>query len=168
MDPLDSTIWFGGLVMAHAVWIVSEIEEGSLLCPFALLQTGDERQFIAFESETQAEAVLRGKASFSEHRDAVDFWGFARDGLMSRPESAQEKVDVLTVSSWRRDLDEPVTLLQRYVPKVSGQFRLLGEMEIGVHGMVTLEPVQTSFRSLAMSGVESHPQGALWLTWSSQ
>ena len=168
MRPFESAIWFGGLVMAYAAWIVSEIEEGSLLCPFAFLQSGDERRVIAFEFESQAESVQRGEASLAEHRDTVDCWGFARDGLLSDSGSVQKKVDVLTVSSWRRGLDEPVILRQRYMPNMGGHFRLLGAIEVAVHGAVTPEPAQTSFRSLAMSGVQSHPQGALWLTWTSR
>jgi hypothetical protein len=154
--------------MAHAAWIVSDMEEGSLLCPFAFLQSGDERRVIAFESASQTESVQRGEASLIEYRDTIDFWGFARDGLLFDPGSVHNKVDVLTVLAWRRGLDEPVVLRQRYVPNLDGHFRLLGAIEIAVHGVVTPEPAQTSFRSLALSGVESHPQGALWLTWTSR
>jgi hypothetical protein len=130
MNTLDDAIRFGGLVMAHAAWIVSDIEEGSLLCPFALLQTGDERHVVAFESESQAESVERGKASFDEQRGIVDFWGFAREGLLSNLGSDEAKVDVLTVSSWKRGLDEPVVLRQCFVPNTQGSFRLLGPLEI--------------------------------------
>lgn len=169
MTPLEGAIRFGGLVMAHAAWVVSEIEEGSLLCPFAFLQTGDERRVIAFESESQAESVRRGEASLAEHQNDIDLWGFARDGFLSDlTSSVQKKVDVLAVSSWHRGLAQPVTLHQRYVMNPGGHFRLLDSLEIEVHGVVAPEPAQPSLRSLAMSGVESHPQGALWLKWTSQ
>lgn len=167
MGPLDSAIWFGGLVISHAAWIASDIEEGSLLCPFAIIQTGDERRVVAFESESHAKSVQQGKASLSEYRDTADFWGFARDGLLAYPESAQQEVDVLTVSSWGQGLDEPVILRQRYMPKKRGRFKLLGSIEIAVHGLIVPEPAQTSFRSLAISGVESHPRGVLWQNWTS-
>ncbi len=166
MAPLNSAIWFGGLVMAHAAWIVSDMEEGSLLCPFAMLQSGDDRWVIAFESESQHESVQQGKASLAEHSAAVDFWGFAHDGLLSYPGWVEKKVDVLTVSSWRRGLDEPIILRQRYVPNVQGRFRLLGSIEIAIHGMVAPEPAQTTLNSLAMSGVEDHPHGDLYGTWT--
>jgi hypothetical protein len=167
MNTLDDAIRFGGLVMAHAAWIVSDIEEGSLLCPFALLQTGDERHVVAFESESQAESVERGKASFDEQRGIVDFWGFAREGLLSNLGSDEAKVDVLTVSSWKRGLDEPVVLRQCFVPNTQGSFRLLGPLEIAIHGRIPAEPTQTSLRSIAIQGIQQHSHGELWAVWTS-
>jgi hypothetical protein len=167
MSALDDAVQFGGIVLAHAAWVVSGIEEGSVLCPFMVLQTGHERRVIAFESPTQAESVRRGEASFLEQKDSVDFWGFAWEGFLSYPGSDRKKHDVLTVSSWGRNLDEPILLRQRFVPNTRGPFQLVGPIEIAIHGMVTPEPIQTSLRSVALQGVQQHSQGGRWGAWTS-
>jgi hypothetical protein len=167
MTAFDDAIRFGGLVMAHAAWIASDLEEGSLVCPFALVQTGDEQHVVAFESETQAESIARGKANFDEQRKSVDFWAFAREGLLSYVGSDQAKIDVLTVSSWKRGLDEPVVLRQRFIPKAQGSFRLVGPLEIAVHGMIPAESTQKALRTLAVQGIQQHSHGDLWVAWSS-
>jgi hypothetical protein len=165
MAAFDDAVRFGGMVLAHAAWIASELEDGAFVCPFAIIQTGGEREVVAFESESQAESIERGKASFLDYREVVDYWSFAREGLLSHVGSDEAKVDVLTVSAWKQGIDEPVFLRQRFVPKMSGGFKLVGPLEIAVHGMIPPEPTHSALREIALLGVKQHPSGELWASW---
>jgi hypothetical protein len=132
------------------------------------MQTDGDREVIPFESDSQAESIERGKASFPEYRDRVDFWGFAREGLLSYAGSDHPKVDVLTVSSWKcgLDLEEPIVLQQRFIPKMRGCFKLVGPLDVSVHGMVPSEPTQTALKLIAIQGIQQHPHGDLWASWT--
>lgn len=166
MAQFEEAVRFGGMVLAHAAWIASDLEEGELVCPFAIIQTGGEREVVAFESDGQAESVERGKASFQDYKGRVDFWSFAREGLLSHVGSDAPKVDVLIVLAWRQGLDEPVILHQRFNPRMKGGFRLVGPLEIAVHGMILRDPTSSVLRSIALQGIEQHPHGELWATWT--
>jgi hypothetical protein len=166
MAQFEDAVRFGGTVLAHAAWIASDLEDGELVCPFAIIQTGCEREVVAFESDSQAESVERGKASFQDYKERVDFWSFAREGLLPYVGSDQSKVDVLTVSAWGKGLDEPVILRQRFNPKVKGGFKLVGPIDVAIHGVIPPEPTSSDLRLIALQGVEQHPHGELWATWT--
>src|ERR1700722_534525 len=150
---LFDAVRFGGMALAHAAWIASDLEDGALVCPFTIIETAGEREVIPFESDSQAESIERGKASFQEYRDKVGFWSFAREGLLSSVGSDQPKVDVLSVSAWKIGLEEPIILQQCFVPKSTGVFKLIGSLTISVHGMVPPEPMQTKLQMIAFEGV---------------
>jgi hypothetical protein len=162
---LFDTVRFGGMVLAHAAWIASDLEDGSLICPFAIIETAGERKVITFESDSQAESIERGKASFEEYRDKVGFWSFAREGLLSYVGGDQPKVDVLSVSAWKVGLEEPIILQQCFVPKATGVFKLIGPLTISIYGMIPPEPTQTKLQVIALEGIKQHPHGELWTTW---
>ena len=162
---LFDAVRFGGMVMAHAVWIASDLEDGELVCPFTIIETGGEREVIPFESNGQAESIERGKASFHEYKDKVGFWSFAREGLLSSVGSDQPKIDVLTVSAWKAGLEEPIIMQQCFVPKPTGVFKLIGSLIISVHGMIPPEPTQTKLQMIAFEGIKQHPHGELWTSW---
>jgi hypothetical protein len=166
MALLEDAVRFGGMVLAHAAWIASELEEGELVCPFAIIQTGSEREVVPFESNSQAESIERGKASFQDFSRKVDLWSFAREGLRSYLGPDDTKVDVLTVTAWKRGLDEPIVLQQAFIPRATGRFKLLGSLEVSVHGMIPPEPTHSVLRSIALQGVGQHPQGDSWTSWS--
>jgi len=166
MAQLDDAVRFGGMVLAHAAWIASDLEDGSLVCPFAIIQTGSEREVVAFESDSQAESVERGKASFEDYKERVEFWSFAREGLLLHVGGDEPKVDVLTVSAWRQGLDEPVILRQRFHPRMKGSFKLVGPIEVAIHGMIPPEPTRSTLGLIAIQGVKQHPHGELWATWT--
>jgi hypothetical protein len=129
MAHFEDAVRFGGTVLAHAAWIASDLEDGALVCPFAIIQTGGEREVIAFESDSQAESIELGKASFQDYKERVEFWSFAREGLLSYVGSDGPKVDVLTVSVWGQGLDEPLMLRQRFNSNAKGGFKLVGPIE---------------------------------------
>jgi hypothetical protein len=166
MNPLEDALRFGGFTLAHATWIVSDLEEGELLCPIAVVTKDDERKVIPFESDSQAEAIERGKNSLEELKDSVDRWAFAREGLLSIEETNDPKQDVIAVSAWVQGLDEPIILQQIFKPKASGIFSLIGPIRIAIHGQRPTEDVQLGLRLIAMQGVASHPHGSQWRRWA--
>jgi hypothetical protein len=85
MSAFDEALRFGGLVMAHAAYVASDLAQGDLLCPFVVIETGGVREVVTFDSDSQVESIERGKASFADYKDAVTFWGFAREGLSPIP-----------------------------------------------------------------------------------
>lgn len=98
LSPTNRAVRFGGMVLAHAAFIASDLAEGELICPFAIVTKDDRREVVPFEAESQAEAVESGKASLAEFKDQIDYWGLGREGLWSEPD-APEKTDVLIVST---------------------------------------------------------------------
>jgi hypothetical protein len=166
MAALDEALRFGGFVMAHAAWIASSLATGELICPFAVVTTGDARKVIPFEAETQAAAIENGKHSFEDLKWSVDAWALAREGLFSVLGRDQPKIDSLLVSSWVKGLDEPIILRQLFRPKEKGGFGLIGQIVVAIHGMIPSDEVHAQLLLPAMEGVCSHPHGSGWERWS--
>src|SRR5690606_13568843 len=99
MSPAEIAARFGGFAMAHAALVASGLEEGELVCPFAIVEKEGRREVLDFEAETQVEGIEFGKASLHQQDPGTDAWAFAREGLMSQPGSP-DKQDVLLVSAW--------------------------------------------------------------------
>ncbi len=147
-----------GLTMMQAASIASVLGEHELICPFAVVSKGSDRQFIAFESETQDEAVAKGWASLDEWRGQIDLWAFAREGLVSSPEG---KVDVLVVAAWGPTMNEPVIFTQQFNPSAKGGFALLGPVAIPDLAATDLNRVAEAFSA----GVAEHSKGGKWYDW---
>jgi hypothetical protein len=165
LSPTERAIRFGGMVLAHAALVASDLAEGELICPFAIITKDDRRQVVPFEAESQAEAVANGKASLEELKSQVDYWGFGREGLWSHPDETDNKTEVLTVSTWTHGLDDPVILMQRFRPASTGQFSLLGTVEIVIDGHVLPSEKAGPLRSLVSDGVAMHPSEVPWASW---
>ena len=73
LSPTKRAVRFGGMVLAHAAFVASDLAEGELICPFAIITKDDRRQVVPFEAESQAEAVANGKASLGELKSQVDY-----------------------------------------------------------------------------------------------
>lgn len=164
LSPTERAIQFGGMVLAHAAYIASDLPEGEFICPFAIITKDDRRQFVPFEAESQVEAVASGKASLAEFKDQIDYWGFGREGLWSEP-SFTDKTDVLTVSSWTHGMEEPVILMQRFRPAATGQFLLLGAVDIVFNGQVLTSDKADPLRALVSKGIAMHPSQVPWASW---
>jgi len=164
LSPTERAVQFGGMVLAHAAYIASDLPEGELICPFAIITKDDRRQVVPFEADSQAEAVASGKASLAEFKDHIDYWGFGREGLWSEPGST-DKTDVLIVSSWTHDMEEPVTLMQRFRPAATGQFLLLGAVDIVLDGHVLTSDKADPLRALVSNGIAMHPSRVPWASW---
>jgi len=68
----DKVAKHAGLTMMQAASIASVLEAEELICPFAVISKGPNRQSVAFESETQDEAVSKGWASLDEWKGEID------------------------------------------------------------------------------------------------
>jgi hypothetical protein len=147
-----------GLTMMQAASIASALGEQELICPFAVVSKGSDRQSIAFEPETQDEAVAKGWASLDEWRGQIDLWAFAREGLMVSPEG---KVDVLVVAAWGPTMNEPAIFTQRFRPSTKGGFALLGPVAVQDLPAAELSRVAEAFGA----GIAEHPKGEKWYDW---
>jgi hypothetical protein len=165
MSTLEDALRYGGFVLAHAAWIASDLEAGELICPIAVVAIGDERRVVPFEADSQREAIDRGKASFNDFKNEADAWALAREGRFFVEGEATPKKDILTVSSWVRHLDEPITLQQMFRPKQQGGFYLFDELRISIHGTVPPDKVHSRLQRVAMEGIGLHPHGAKWSSW---
>ncbi len=164
MIPLEDALRFGGITLAHAAWIASDLHDGELVCPIVIAEKDDSREILACEASTQHEAVELGTQKTKELMSAdVDRWAFAREGLIDDPEST-DKADVLLVSCWSKGLDEPVKVLQTFAPNGPGSFRLIGPPVIFIHEHACTEPTQSKLRMFMKRGIESHPHASMWFT----
>jgi hypothetical protein len=154
----DEVARHAGITMMQAASIASVLGEEELICPFAVLSRGSDRQSIAFESETQDEAVSKGWASLDEWKGQIDLWAFAREGLMSTPEG---KVDVLVVAAWGQKMKEPVIFTQRFLPSAKGGFALLGPIAIQDLPLAEMDRVSAAFSA----GIAEHPKAGRWFEW---
>ena len=164
LSPTERAVQFGGMVLAHAAYIASDLPEGELICPFAIITKDDRRQVVPFEAESQVEAIAIGKASLAEFKDQIDYWGFGREGLWSEPDST-EKTDVLIVSSWTHGMEESIILVQRFRPAATGQFLLLGALDIVLDGHVLTSDNADPLRTLVSDGIAMHPSQVPWARW---
>lgn len=119
----EATALLAGFVLAHAAWSVSDLPEGQLLVPLAMIEEGSERKLVRFEAETQEGAISKGKEFVLEQKAAASTWAFAREGQIN---TATGYVDILVVEAWSDGMAEPITYIQPFQPFASGAFKLLG------------------------------------------
>jgi hypothetical protein len=165
VSPFDDALRFGGFVLAHAVWIASDLPSGELVCPIAVVERGDSREVIPFEATSQEEAIRLGKQMVAELTGTVDRWAFAREGLWSVLGSDSPKLDVLSVTAWSNGLDEPIILQQCFSPAAKGTFLLLGPIKIVLHGAACSEEIKGKIMPTILQGINQHPKGENWVRW---
>jgi hypothetical protein len=154
----DIVLRHAGLVMTQAASIASVLESGELICPFAVITKGENRQSIEFEAASQDEAVSEGWASLGKYEEHLDLWAFAREGLIN---GAEGKEDVLLVAAWAHGMAKPVIFLQRFLPRGRGGFALVGPIVAQDQPATELGRIADAF----MEGVREHPKGHLWPSW---
>lgn len=164
LSPVEIAARFGGFVMAHAALVASDLEEGELVCPFAVIEQAGKRKVMNFEADTQDQAVAQGRASLQQLEAGTTAWAFAHEGLMSTP-GADTQQDVLLVSAWAPGIEEPLLLIQAFNPAPNGGFALVGELEIEVDGSAPAPHVQAVLQAEAMIGVGMHPRNVPWEAW---
>lgn len=71
---------FVGLTLAHTGFIGSG-QNGELMVPYLILQSGAKREVQNFEAATQQEAVEMAHKAIEEQQDSVDAWSYAQEGL---------------------------------------------------------------------------------------
>jgi hypothetical protein len=83
MAAFDDALRFGGLVMAHAAYVASDLAKGDLVCPFAVIESGGVREVVTFESDSQLESI----SARSDSRQASGFDMLPAEGIRSCPYS---------------------------------------------------------------------------------
>jgi len=153
----DAVVRHAGLVMMQLASIASNLEDGALVCPFAVVTKGTDRQSIAFESETQDEAVAKGWASLEQWKSNIDLWALAREGLVKSPRG---KDDVLLVAAWTFGMAEPAMFTQRYERTERG-FRLPGPVAVDNLAPSAIKEIGEAFAA----GIDEHPNAHFWNEW---
>lgn len=160
--PSPEALDFAGFVMMHCGLIADENRAGELICPFAVIWGENGRRVENFESETQAEAVERGWASLAASRERSEWWAFGREGLY-RTEHGPE--DVLVVTVWTPELDEPFTVMQPFARATDESLRVIGSPQLFTGGRHEPERVDEWDASSFYRGMESHPRSARLASW---
>jgi hypothetical protein len=165
MTPVpEAAVLLAGFVLAHAAWSASDLPEGVLLVPLAVVEVDGERRLLRFEAETQEQAIAQGKLAMQKAMATADAWAFARDGLFDRGE---DKVDVLSVDLWAKGMLKPVTLVQQYQPfAAAGKFRIVGDPIVVMEGVAQAPPVVADLLEAVQRGIRSHSKVVkLWDSW---
>ena len=163
-DPLTSNpILLLGFTLGHAVWSISDAEEDELLCPLAFIEKDGILELLRFESETQEEAISRGKDYINLHKENASVSSFAREGLFPQ----QNNVDVILVESWSNEDSESYGAIQKFVPNEGkGKFQLLDEPIILINGVIQTEEIAKKLKEKLEHGIQAHSKVApLWNTW---
>lgn len=162
----DSLLALAGFVFAHAAWSVSDLPNGDLLVPLAIVEKAGQRQLLRFEAQSQETAIAEGKATLARHEQDIDAWAFAREG---RIKEAGGYVDVLTIEAKARGEASAVVFVQRFQPFATGTFKLLGQPSVIVGGKELSESEAKPYLAGLYTGVRSHGKAAEhWQEWQLQ
>jgi hypothetical protein len=163
--PSSQALQFAGFVLLHCGAIADDNRGGELICPFAVLWDNDGRRVVHFESETQEEAVQCGWSSLAASQERAEWWAFGREGLIRTEGQA---LDVLLVSVWTPEQDEPFTITQGFARANDASLYLVGPPDLLIGGRNGAESVSEWDREILLQGIRSHPQGAKWSSWLPQ
>ena len=157
----------GGLVLAHAVWSVSDTSPAELLAPLAIVERNGQRTLQRFEAQTQVGAIENGKRAMAEAMRTSDAWAFAREGALRVPATNPITTDVIVIDFWAKGMATSATAYQRFergTPK--RPFRLIGDPEIAIDGKMLDEDAAKPIVETLLRGVASHSQVApRWKDW---
>lgn len=159
----ESASLLAGFILAHSAWSTSDLPQGDLLVPLAIVEIGEERKLVRFEAETQEQAIAKGKEFVAEQQSSASAWAFAREDQMN---TSTGKVDVLVVDAWATGMSEPITYIQPFQPYASGSFKLLGPAVPVIAGSMLSPAASESYLTVLYHGVSSHGKAAsLWDSW---
>jgi len=155
----EAVVKHAGFVMAHAAVIVSVLEPHELICPFAVVTKGDNRESIEFEAENQDEAVSEAWSSLDKYRDHIDLWGMAREGLVT---ASGVKEDVLVVAVWTHGMPEAAIFTQQFRDR-GNAFALVGP--VALQSRSSSEELEL-MREWFHQGIGLHPKSSQWWIWA--
>ena len=156
-----------GFTLAHAAWNVAEAAAEELLCPFAFIERDGNLELIRFESETQGDAISKGKNYINLHKENAVVSSFAREGLF--PEQ-NKKVDVLLVECWANNDTKHYGVIQKFLPNEGkGKFLLVDEPIMLIDGVIRTEGTASKLMENLELGIKSHSKVAqLWNQWKAK
>ena len=158
----EQALLAAGFALAHALWSISDLEDG-LLVPLAIVRSGSQPKLFRYEGATQQEAIETGKRATAGFTASSETWAFARDGVLRD----EEVIDVISVDCWAPGMIAPVTLIQRYVPFTRNRrFQLIGGIQLVVDGTIVREEAAEPAIKIVREGLLSHFKVAeLFPTW---
>ena len=153
-----------GFTLAHAAWSIAEAEGQELLCPLAFIERDGNLDLLRFESETQEDAIAKGKDYINIYKENAIVSSFAREGLLTEQ---NREFDVLLVECWAKHQIERYEVIQKFTPnKGKAKFRLLGEPIILIDGLIQIEETANKLKEKLEQGIQSHSEVAhLWGQW---
>ncbi|WP_064791663.1 hypothetical protein [Shewanella woodyi] len=152
---------FVGLTLAHTGFIGSG-QNGELMVPYLILQSGAKREVQNFEAATQQEAVEMAHKAIEEQQDSVDAWSYAQEGVVELEDGTKQ--DVYLIKAWSNELAQPVQLYQRCQ---SSPFKLIGNIQIlnFEEAGFSMEDADT-FMNALNNGILSHKSAnENWESW---
>jgi hypothetical protein len=156
-----------GFALAHAAWSISDLEDGDLLCPLAVVEQHDgSRRMTRFEANTQEQAILAGKAAMRSATSVAAAWAFAREGAW-RQIGEDSSVDVLALDFWGSGMTAAANLIYPFYRATNGgRFRIGSAPSIVVGGRVLSSDVASPSFGTILTGVHSHAMVTkLWPDW---
>ena len=160
----DSLLNLAGFAFAHAIWSVSDLPNGELLVPLAIVEKAGQRQLLRFEAESQEKAIADGKATLAEHEQELDAWVFVREGQINENGLY---VDALTIEAKSRENSSSIVFVQRFQPFASGKFKLLGPPSAVVGNKALSEQEGVPLVARLLKGAQTHSKAAgHWREWS--
>lgn len=153
-----------GFTLAHAAWSIAEAEAEELLCPLAFIEQDGNLELIRFESETQEDAILKGKDYINLHKENAIVSSFAREGLF--PEQ-NKNVDVLLVECWAKNDTKHYGVIQKFLPNEGkGKFQLVDEPIMLIDAVIQTGETASKLEMKLEQGIQSHSKVAqLWNQW---
>jgi hypothetical protein len=164
---LESALSLAGFALAHAAWSISDLEDGDLLCPLAIVEQHDgSRRMTRFEADTQEQAIIAGKAAMRGATSVAAAWAFAREGAWGRL-GGDSQVDVLAIDFWGNGMATAATLMQPFYRATSGgRFRIGSVPSLLVGDRVLSTDGASNSIETIMAGVHSHAMvTTLWQSW---
>lgn len=147
-------IKLGGFLLAHALWIISELPPGDPYTPQALCEGSEGRELLVFEADTQEEAITKGKMFMDTALTRFDRCAFARDGVVT----SDSVIDVVSVDII--DGKDRQTVVQAYAPAAEQPFRLLGNELVASHHAAGQATEIARTRQLLHEGAAEHRAAA--------
>ncbi|MFT5235712.1 MAG: hypothetical protein ACI90A_001075 [Shewanella sp.] len=152
---------FVGLTLAHTGFIGSG-QDGELMVPYLILQSGAKREVQNFEAATQQEAIELAHKAIEEQQASVDAWAYAQEGVVELEDSTKQ--DVYLIKAWSNDLAEPIELYQMFQ---SSPFKLMGNIQMLNFEKAGFDMDQAeTFMNALNSGILSHKSAnENWKSW---
>ena len=149
-----------GLILAHTALIGSD-QEGVPIAPYAIFESGENREVINYPADSQAEAVETMQAEIQKYQDTVSAWASAQEGYISNND---EQSDIYLIKIWVPGVTEPIKFYQEFNPqpfKLKGNIKILNFEDAGF----SLEDGEL-FHSSLDEGISSHPSASdKWESW---
>ncbi len=175
-----------GFMLADALVKASEAGEGRAFDPYAGVVKDGEFHMAGFspESEENPDSGAQALRYLLSHPEEFLAWALVQDtfvlnlgrkedlrGLKAADISSGRigKSEAVSVTAWEQDLEEPFTVIQRYSPRRSGRFRMIGKPTIAFQDAHFSETdcETAGYLGLLRTGFMNHEEAAeKWERWA--